>query len=112
MLERDGFRVCVTSHAAIRALERVAAVRGADRPASYRWLELTVLKALRDGRKARTCPRWCVKEFRDYRSKVRPKGTTVRFVWNHEETAAMVVVRERDVAGHFWTVLTVVARTV
>lgn len=112
MVELDGRRVVSSTHAADQALRRVSLLRGADRVAASYWIEQTAARALRDGRRASNCPRWCVRTMDDgrtHRGKLRRAGV-VRYLWNEAESAAFVAAHVRDVhreRGRVWVVVTV-----
>lgn len=108
----DGFRVNSSLHAARRALERVPVTRGADLSGASYWLEGVAAKGLAAGRKAVRCPSWCVRDDEDgfqRRAKASQRQGTMRFVWNEEQTAALVVMKKRDEAGPYWLVVTVLS---
>lgn len=110
MVEQGGLRVASSIHAAERALQRVPALTGRSRSFASRWLELAASSALIEGRKARRIPRWCARinggEYE--RGRVNDRGTQ-RFVWDYDETVAMLVHRLPDAKGGsaIWLIKTV-----
>lgn len=110
----EGVRVCSTAHACDQAMRRVATLRGASRHGATRWIERSVAKALRDGRRSKTMPRWCAAGKHDHilyqRKKLAKHPGTYRFVWNETQSAVFVLVwaHEKEQAeGAGWAVMTV-----
>lgn len=107
-----GDYVRVTSHALDRALKRVPAVRGLDRQRAMSYLALEAGIALREGRKARRFPRWCVREFPNgdrirYRL---PQEGVVRFLWDEAESMVMLARKTRnDKNEQVWLIITVMS---
>lgn len=112
MIELDGHRVVATHHAAEQALRRIETLRGADRIAARRWVELSVARAIRDGRRARTAPRFAIREWSNgYKSRGKTtQNGMVRFFWNENETAAFVacLVKDELRGARSWIVKTVI----
>lgn len=107
-----GDYVRVTSHALDRALKRVPAVRGLDRQRAMSYLALEAGFALREGRKARRFPRWCVREFPNgdrirYRL---PQEGVVRFLWDEAESMVMLARKTRNERNEqVWLIITVMS---
>lgn len=113
MINYDGRTVIASDHAVEQALKRIAVNKGATLAGVALWVERTAARGLRDGRRAKRCPRWAARDGR------RPRignrwGGKARYVWNETETALLVVQRVRGryvVDGsRVWLVLTVMSR--
>lgn len=107
MVELDGYRVIASNHAIEQALRRVPVLRGADEHGSRYWVEQTAARALRDGRRARRCPRWAVRGEGE-RGRTRSEGVH-RYLWNEALTAAFVAQQMQDNQGRgkMWLIKTV-----
>lgn len=106
--------VVASLHAAARALERVPVLKGCDHAAACYWVERTAGRALRDGRKARRCPSWCTRDQEEglkRRARANNLGGHLRFIWNEDETSAMLVRRRMQDGAKLWIVVTVVVRS-
>lgn len=112
MVDFGGHRVVASNHAVEQALRRVPVLRGADKGGGSYWVEQTAARALRDGRRARRCPRWCVREWSNgFSARARlPQDGVIRFLWNETETAAMIVMKVTQAEGgpRVWLVKTVI----
>lgn len=108
-----GVNVVVSEHAARRALARVPELEGCTMQAVNRWVEDTAGYAIRDRRMARRCPAWCSRDDEvGYRRRARASSESghLRFVWDLEETATLLVRRKQEHDLRVWVVVTVVAR--
>ena len=107
----EGLRVNASIHAAERALARVPELHGVHRDYASAWIERVAGAALRDGRKALRCPRWCIRDDLDgFKRRGRAKRDgTLRFVWDEDETVVCLVRKVRDDQGEkVWLVQTVI----
>lgn len=109
----DGLRITVSRHAADAALKRHPELAGRRVDDAVYWAENRALEALRASRKARTCPRWCVRVwtngFTNRRKMVPSKGTT-RFIWDEAQTFVMLATRVAKGCGgnpDHWHIITV-----
>lgn len=105
-----GEYVRVSSHALDRALKRVEAVQGFDRQRAMSYVAMEAQLALRDGRRARRFPRWCVREFPNG-DRVRyrlPQEGVMRFLWDEAETMVMLARKTRTATRKpCWLIITV-----
>lgn len=110
MIAFDGRPVVASQHAIEKALLRVPVVKGATKGGAALWIERTGSRALRDGRIAKTIPRWCCRGSRRVKLSAR-WGGDVRALWNEQETAVLIVqhVHEKTYRSgrRVWLVLTV-----
>lgn len=105
-----GDYVRVSSHACDRAISRIAVLD--DRRTAMSYVALQAGLALREGRKARRLPRWCVRPFPNgdprQRDRLRQEGI-MRFLWDEAESMVMLVRKMRhEIDGSpMWLVITV-----
>lgn len=105
----EPWKVVASNHAVERAFERCPVVRGASPRAAQRWVEQTATRALRDGRRAKRCPRWAVTGDERPKVKLRRDGPA-RYLWNEDLTTVFMVQCVKSVTapgGRVWLVLTV-----
>ena len=91
----DGLQIVASHHALNRARQRVPVLHGADKHDVRIWVEATAADALNHTRTAKRLPRWCVCRGDGHRSRLPAQGW-IRYVWNEEQTAVLVVSRERS----------------
>lgn len=114
-VDLDGRLLVASTHAVDQALKRVGLLKGADRVGAVYWLEQTAARALRDQRVAKACPRWASRgatALTNPRGRAGKKwGGRCRFVWNEDETYAMLVKPVTRAGGRkAHLVMTVIAR--
>lgn len=98
--------IYVTGHAITRAKER--------HPEFFRLrgvggIYSEVSNAIRDGRRAKTQPRWAVWDGTRRRKSLKQHGTGI-FVWNEERTRCYALRRGHTKKGTGWVVRTMIGR--
>ena len=116
MLEQDGYCVVASSHACSRAQARLPHLHAARHVEARHWLEVTAAEAMHEGRKARRLPRWAVADvYGEAQLRTRlPHEGQWRFVWDGEETVALLCKYTRDLywdeRRYLWLIVTTLAR--